>query len=205
VSGRFPTKKEENNKQEETTMRKSVLAGLALWVAFAAFGKAQADATETIDAKSAVEFVLSICLPAMDDVASVDSMGQENNWFHLPTIPSNSPRVTQRSSWMANGFRIATWTFNARNLPSCYVGLRPYKKVNRDEFFAAISASLELKLTSDRSQLIVRSGDTFVQQVRQEAYEILGDRPLNLLFSSIGDGTVSSAVIYMGLRNEQDH
>jgi hypothetical protein len=185
-------------------MKKVVTAAFALSVLFAASGKVQADATETIDGKSAVEFV-SICLPAMDDVASVERMGPENNWFHLPTIPSNSPRVTQRSRWRANGFFVATWTWNDGNLPNCSVGLLPYKKVNRDEFFAAISASLELKLPSDRSQLIVHSGDTFVQQVRQEAYEILGDRPLKLLFSSIGDGTVSSAIIYMGPRNEQDH
>jgi hypothetical protein len=61
------------------------------------------DATETVDSKSAVEFLLSTCLPAMDDIANVDAMARQNNWFHLPVAPSNS-HVTQRSRWRANGF-----------------------------------------------------------------------------------------------------
>jgi hypothetical protein len=171
-------------------MRKIIAA-----LAFAAIvTPAWGDATETIDPKSAVDFVLSTCLPAMDDVASVDKMGQENNWFHLPAIPSNSEHVTQRSRWRSNGFFIATWVWNDGNLPNCFVGLRPYKKVNRDAFFDAISASLELKLISD---------NTLQQRFRQETYAIIGERPLKLLFGSDNnDGTVSSAGIYM---DEQAH
>jgi hypothetical protein len=172
-------------------MRKIIsVAALTL----AAITSAWGDATGTIDPKSAVEFVLSTCLPVMDDVASIDRMGQENNWFHLPTIPSNSPHVTQRSRWSANGFFIATWVWNDGNLPSCFVGLRPYKKVNRDAFFHAISSSLELKLISD---------NTIQQRFRQETYEIIGERRLKLLFGSDNnDDSVSSAGIYM---DEQGH
>lgn len=152
------------------------------------------DATETIDAKSAVEFVLSTCLPAMDDVANLEAMARENGWFPLPRVPSNSPHVTQRLRWRVDGFFVATWVWNDGNLPSCFVGFQPYKKVNRDDFFAAISVSLELKPISDR---------TLQQRFRQETYEIVGKRPLKLLFSSTGDGTVSGASIYMESRNEQ--
>jgi hypothetical protein len=57
-------------------MRKIIsVAALTL----AAITSAWGDATEAIDPKSAVEFVLSTCLPVMDDVASIDRMGQENN------------------------------------------------------------------------------------------------------------------------------
>jgi hypothetical protein len=42
VSGRFPTKK--RRAEEETNMRKSIIAGLALWAALAAFaGKTHAE------------------------------------------------------------------------------------------------------------------------------------------------------------------
>jgi hypothetical protein len=68
------------------------LAALTL----AAITSALGDATETIDAKSAVEFVLSTCLPTMDDVANLEAMAREKNWFPLPRVPSNSPHVTQR-------------------------------------------------------------------------------------------------------------
>jgi hypothetical protein len=74
------------------------------------------------------------------------------------------------------------------------VGLRPYKKVDRDRFFDAIFVSLKLKLISD---------NTLQQRFRQETYEIIGERPLKLLFGSDNnDGTVSSAGVYM---DEQAH
>jgi hypothetical protein len=177
----------------EFHMRKIIsLAALTL----AAITPALGDATETIDAKSAVEFVLSTCLPAMDDVANLEAMAREKNWFPLPRVPSNSPHVTQRLRWRVNGFFVATWVWNEGSLPSCFVGLQPYKKVNRDEFFAEISASLELKSISDR---------TLQQRFRQETYAIVGDRSLKLLFSSTGDGSVSGASIYMEPRSEQAH
>jgi hypothetical protein len=165
-------------------------------LAFAAIvTPAWGDAVETIDGKSAVEFVLSTCLPAMDDVANLETMARENNWFPLPRVPSNSPHVTQRLRWRVNGFFVATWVWDEK-LPSCFVGLGPFKKVDRNDFFDAISSSLKLKPISDKM---------LQQRLRQETYEIIGERPRKLLFSSTDDGTVSGASIYMDSQNEQPH
>jgi hypothetical protein len=73
---------------------------------------AWADATETVDPKSAVEFVLSICLPAMDDLSSVERLAQENKWFRLPTNPSSDSKyTTAHLRWRANGYFVTTWSF----------------------------------------------------------------------------------------------
>jgi hypothetical protein len=144
------------------------------------------DAIETIDPKSAIEFVLSTCLPAMDDVANVEAMAQRNKWFHLPTTVYDSKYTTPHLRWRADGYMVITWSSKETNLPHCYVALRPYKKVNRDGFFDAISTSLELKLISDR---------TLPSGLHQETYEIIGERPLKLMFSS-NDRIVSLVLIY---------
>ena len=76
-----------------------------------------------------------------------------------------------------------------RELSNCFVGLLPYNKTNRDGFFDVISASVELKIISDRA----------LPRLRQETYEIVSARParLKLLLSSTTDnGTVSGAAIY---------
>jgi hypothetical protein len=164
-------------------LRRQFLAVIIVAASTPALG----DATETVDPKSAVEFVLSTCLPAMDDLANVERMARENNWFHLPTTAYDSKYTTPHLRWRANGFFVTTWMFKNGNVPSCFVGFRPYKKVDRDGFFNAISESLELKLISDR---------TF-STLRQETYEIIGERPMKLLFSTINDGTVSAATIYI--------
>jgi len=170
--------------REETNMRKIIAA-----LAFAAIiTPALGDAIETIDPKSAVEFVLSACLPAMDDLTSVERLAQENKWFHLPTTAYESKYTTPHLKWRANGFFVTTWMFIKGNVPSCFVGLRPYKKVDRDGFFDAISASVQLKLISDRT----------LSTLRQETYEIIGERPLRLLFSSsTDDGIMFAASIYV--------
>jgi len=171
-------------------MRKVMGLALAAAFALAASASARSDAVAVIDPKSAAEFVLNTCLPAMDDLQKVEVMARENNWFPLPYVPSNSNHVTSRSRWRANGFFVATWTWIDGNLPSCVVGFRPYKKTNREGFFDAISASVQLKLISDRR----------LPRLRQETYEIIGERPANLrlLFSSTddNDSTVSSVSIY---------
>jgi len=177
-------------------MRKVIGLALAAAFALAASASARSDAVAVIDPKSAAEFVLNTCLPAMDDLQKVEVMARENNWFPLPYVPSNSNHVTSRSRWRANGFFVATWTWIDGNLPSCFVGLLPYKKTNRDGFFDAISASVELKLISDRT----------LPRLRQETYEIIGERPakLKLLFSSTDDDTVSGASIYMDMPTTPD-
>ena len=178
------------------TMHKIIYLTLSAASVLAASTPARSDAVAVIDPKSAAEFVLKTCLPAMDDLANVEMMARENNWFPLPYIPSNSRSVTSRSRWRANGFFVATWIWIDGNLPSCFVGLLPYKKTNRDGFFDAISASVELKLISDRT----------LPRLRQETYEIIGEWPakLKLLFSSTDDGTVSGASIYMDMPTAPD-
>jgi hypothetical protein len=173
-------------------MRK-IIGGFAFAVIITS---AWGDATETVTGNSAVEFVLSTCLPAMDDVTNVEAMAREKNWPQLPTMGYGSEKyTTPHLRWRANGYQVVTWIFKERNNPSCFVGIGPYKRVDRNEFFQSISAALQLELTSDK---------TFTG-FRQEMFRIVGERPLNLLFSSIGDGTVSSVSIYMEPQTEQAH
>jgi hypothetical protein len=77
------------------------------------------DATETVDPKAAVEFVLSTCLPTMDDLANVERMARENNWFQLPTTTFDSKYTTPHLRWRANGYTVITWSFKGGNFPSC--------------------------------------------------------------------------------------
>ncbi len=163
----------------------SILSGVS---ALAASTSARSDAIAVIDPKSAAEFVLKVCLPAMDDLTNVAMMARENNWFALPHIPSNSKSITSKSRWMVNGFFVATWIWTDGNIPSCFVGF-PYRKTNRDGFFDAMSASVQLKFISNRK----------LPRLRQETYEIIGEYPAKprLLFSSTDNGTVTSVGIYM--------
>jgi hypothetical protein len=126
-------------------------------------------------------------LPAMDDVASVEAMARDKNWSRLPTTGYNSQYTTPHLRWRVDGYMLVTWSFKEKNNPSCFVGIRPYKRVDRDDFFAAISASLQLELISDK---------TF-QQFRQQLYKIVGERPLKLLLGSGNDGTMTTVSIYM--------
>jgi hypothetical protein len=80
-------------------MRKVIGLALAAAFALAASASARSDAVAVIDPKSAAEFVLNTCLPAMDDLQKVEVMARENNWFPLPYVPSNSNHVTSRSRW----------------------------------------------------------------------------------------------------------
>jgi len=46
----------------------------------------------------AAEFALKTCLPAMDDLATVEAMARENNWVrHLPTssINAKNPKLAE--------------------------------------------------------------------------------------------------------------
>jgi hypothetical protein len=151
-------------------------------LAFAAIvTPAWGDATETTDPKAAVEFVLSTCLPAMDDVASVERLAQENKWFQLPTTALDSKVTSPHLGWRANGYTVRTWSFKPGDFPSCFISLRPFKKVDRDGFFEAISAVLELKPA------------TLPTNTRQEMYEIVG-RPLRLLIGTIDDNVASTSI-----------
>jgi hypothetical protein len=89
--------------------------------AVAQISPAWSDAAETIDPKSAVDFVLSTCLPAMDDVTHVENIARENNWFQLPTTALDSQFTTPHSRWRANGIMVTTWIFKTGNIPDCFV------------------------------------------------------------------------------------
>jgi hypothetical protein len=188
--------------------------GLVLAAVFASVASisARSDAVAVIDPKAAAEFVLKTCLPAMEDLVNVEAIAQENKWFRLPDIPSNSKLVTSRSRWRVNGFSVATWSWIDGNLPSCFVGLLPDIKVDRDGFLDAISASVELKVISEwvgPDRITDASGHVYNDvelqssplRFRQETYEIIGGWPakrVGLVLSSRGsDGTVSNASIYM--------
>ncbi|SRR6266436_795185 len=142
------------------------------------------DAAETIDPKSAVDFVLSTCLPAMDDVTHVEKIARESNWFQLPTTALDSKFTTPHSRWRANGIMVTTWMFKTGNIPDCFVGFFPNKKVNRDEFLETISASLQLKLTSERS-----GGKGY----RSQTYHIVG-KGLLFLFTSRDNDALSLSI-----------
>jgi hypothetical protein len=95
-----------------------------------------------------------------------------------------------RSVWRVDGFLVTMWTpgdgSGNPDVPACFVGIQPSRLVKRDEFFDAISASLDLRPYRD----------TTYSNFRQETYEIVGTKR-KLLFSSINeDGTMSGASIF---------
>jgi hypothetical protein len=161
-------------------MRK-IIAALALTSITA---PAWADATETVDPKSAVDFVLSTCLPAMDDVTHVEKIARENNWFQLPTTALDSKYTTPHSRWITNGIMVITWMFKSGNVPNCFVGFFPYKNVNRDKFLETVSTSLELKLTSE---ILGEKG------YRSQTYHIVG-KGLLFMFTSRDNDALSVAI-----------
>src|SRR5258708_30977360 len=78
----------------ERTMRKIIgVAALTLAAITPALG---AD----IEPKAAVDFLLSTCLPAMDDLANVERIAQEKNWFRLSDLPPTE-HVTTTAHWRA--------------------------------------------------------------------------------------------------------
>lgn len=78
---------------------REIIAALTL----AAITPAWGDVAEITDPKSAVDFVLSTCLPAMDNLANVEKMAAENNWFRLPTVVFDSKYTTPHLRWRTNG------------------------------------------------------------------------------------------------------
>jgi hypothetical protein len=134
-----------------------------------------ASTTVLADAKSAAEFALKTCLPAMDDVGKVEVMARENGWSTFAYNPtSESKSVTSESRWRANGFFVSTWIWVDGHLPHCFIGFGG-KNVNRDEFFATIAAALELNLASDktRSRLRIETYDLENSSARSTAHGLL--------------------------------
>jgi hypothetical protein len=170
-----------NEPQGDLTMREIILS-LTFASALALSGPAAADS------KSAAEFVLKTCLAAMDDLSKVEVMAREGNWFTFPPRPVTDPNMfASKTNWRANKFFVSTWTNKKEGnaFPVCFVGLGNDKTIIRDEFFNAISASVELKLVSETSPS---------PQLRMEAYDIKSDGPskVQLLIAAHPDGSMSS-------------
>ena len=148
------------------------------------------------DSKEAAEFVLKTCLPAMDDLSKVEAMARQGNWFTLPSNPAiDRNSIAPGSGWRANKFVVRTWTWirDGAHDPTCFVALLGDPTIDRDEFFNAISAAVELKRIPDETD--PRSGGA-QQRLRIETYDIKGDGPSRVQFkmSVLSDGTVSSAM-----------
>jgi hypothetical protein len=121
------------------------------------------------DARSAAEFVLKICLPAMDDLSNVERMALENNWTRSPPANLGTLR-TRNSRWdVTQGedrFSVQVWTQLVQDFHVCFVSF-PNNNVNRGEFLTFIDASVHLTLISDT---------WFAQtKMRSERYDIKND------------------------------
>ena len=148
------------------------------------------------DSKDAAEFVLKTCLPAVDDLSKVEAMARQGNWFALPPNPAiDRNAIAPGSGWRANKFVVRTWTWikDGAHDPTCFVALLGDPTIDRDEFFNAISAAVELRQVPDEAD--PRAGGA-QQRLRIETYEVKGDGPNRVQFkmSVLSDGTVSSAM-----------
>jgi hypothetical protein len=139
-------------------------------------------------------FTVATCRSAMDDLGKIDAMAQERNWSAAPddfaTAQNNLVKI--RSAWKVtqgeDQFVVATGLSQiAGNIPAgnlCMV-MFPGMKVQRDEFFNALSSAMELKPT----------GNMTFPQGRLEIFEIEGDGPTKLIaeLMSQNDGIVVMA------------
>jgi hypothetical protein len=173
-------------------MRKIVSMALV-----AAFGLA-AGVPAFADSRSAAEFVLKTCLPAMDDLSKVEIMARENIWTPK-SVPSEAVNKfqTSRSMWdVAQGderVSVDVWInhFGRQDHNVCFVGF-PSNNVNREEFLSVMSASVKLTLISDT---------VFAQiQMRTESYEIKSANNLSLGIVSRPEGNVTLASIQENVR-----
>jgi hypothetical protein len=141
--------------------------------------------------KSPAEFALKTCLPAMEDLTKVEELARESHWFALQPRPFNPNLIADGPRWRANNFFVHTWTWinNGARSPHCFMGL-PHSdnKINRDEFFNSIAASVELKPVSDET----------LPHVRIETFQINSGEMSKVRFSiaSTVDGTLSSVMFY---------
>jgi len=160
------------------------IIGLALTAAAALAASLPALA----DSKSAAEFALKTCLPAMDDLSKVEVMAREGNWLTFPSRPATDSKLfASKSARRVNKLLVSTWiNEKSGNAPHCFVGMLGDKSISRDEFFNAISASVELQFVSDETR----------GQLRIESYNIKSDGPskVQLLLAAQLDGTMSSVM-----------
>jgi len=164
-------------------------------LAVAAVVALSASAPALADSKEAAEFVLKTCLPAVADLSKVDAMARQGNWFALPSNPAiDRNSIAPGSGWRANKFVVRTWTWikDGAHDPTCFIALLGDPTIERDEFFNAISAAVELKQVPDEAP---QSGGA-QQRLRIETYDIKSDglKRVQFKMSVLSDGTVSSAM-----------
>jgi hypothetical protein len=58
-----------------------------------------ADTFALADSKSAADFLIETCLPAMDNVSKVEAMAREANWTPKPDLKPPSQFRTSNSRW----------------------------------------------------------------------------------------------------------
>jgi hypothetical protein len=165
---------------------RSTLAVIAAMISTAVFAQEQPRVVaQPPNGKSVADFFLTACLSAVSDPASIERIASENGWAKLSPPPaSNRPR------WIADGFFVTVFTSGDGSgnpdVPACVVGIRPPLKVKRDEFFDAISVSLELKLFNEATN----------QNFHHETYDIVGTKRRLSFLTNYEDGTMATASIY---------
>ena len=138
---------------------------------------------------------ISACRSIRRSISKVVAMAQQGNWFALPPNPAiDRNSIAPGSGWRANKFVVRTWTWikDGAHDPTCFIALLGDPTVERDDFFNAISAAVELKHVPDEAP---RPGGA-QQRLRIETYDIKSDRLNRVQFkmSVLSDGTVSSAM-----------
>jgi len=147
------------------------------------------------DSKSAAEFLLKTCLPAMDNLSKVEAMAQEGNWTPKPVLNPSSRFRTSNSKWeVTKGeekFSVIVWIthLGQQDYNRCFVNFLS-NNVNREEFLGFVMASLELTLISDTRFAEI--------QMLSEQYRIKSGRPNPIqlgIQSQIADGIVKFSSI----------
>jgi|HubBroStandDraft_6_1064221.scaffolds.fasta_scaffold258736_2 hypothetical protein len=103
------------------------------------------------DSKSAAEFLLKTCLPAMDDLSKVEVMAQEGNWTPKPLpsfLAANSFRTSASMCEVIKSeekFSVQVWTnhFGQQNYNICFVsflsnGVDRSENVDREELLTLL-------------------------------------------------------------------
>jgi hypothetical protein len=144
---------------------------------------------------TAAEFTIATCRGAMDDLAKVDAIAQEKNWTAAPgdLAAAQNNLIKIRSAWkvtqgedqflVATGLSQVGGTVGTGNL--CMVvfpGFPPGMKVQRDAFYNAMAAAMELKPMANMT----------LPQGRMEMFEIKSSGPGKQILQliSLNDGDI---------------
>jgi hypothetical protein len=109
-------------------------------------------AASELDPKAAADFVLSTCLPAVEDLAKVEKIAQEKGWKRLPDVLPPSELVKPRANWKTSEFSVLITDYvfpDKGTYRYCFVGFLP-NRLARNGVFEAISDNIELTLDLDK-------------------------------------------------------